>query len=194
MPTALRNSPTRPTGSPSRRRYCGRPLYSLLEDAERPQYFLTGSILDIIDESVSESDPRRRRRKVAGSGTSLSTVVTDRRLLVLIPRTDDIERLSIPLGDIAAADAENAPGGNHRLSISVGDTSYRIDTSQTKSAETESASEYVDAAESSDERPRPDATDGVLESLDALERLADLHDRGVLSDREFEEMKTKILE
>lgn len=172
----------------------GRPLYSLLEDSERPQYFLAGSMLDIIDESVPESDPRRRRRKVAGSGASLLTVVTDRRLLVLIPRSDDVERLHIPLGDVVAADAESAPGGNHRLSVRVGDTSYRIDTSRAKRAETDSASEYIDAAESIGDRTRSDATDGIMESLDALERLADLRDRGALTDREFEKMKAEILE
>ncbi len=172
----------------------GQPLHSLLEDAERPQYVLAGSILDIINESVPESDSRRRRRKVAGSGSSLLTVVTDRRLLVLIPRTDDIERLSIPLGDVVTADAENAPGGNHRLSVRVGDTSYRIDTSQARSAETGSASEYIDASASTEGRTRSDATDGVVESLDALERLADLHERGAITDQEFEKMKTKILE
>lgn len=176
-----------------RREINGRPLYELLEDAERPQYFLTGSMLDIVDESVPETDPGRRRRKVANSGTSLSTVVTDRRLLVLLPRTDDIERLSIPLSDVVAVNAENAPGGNHRLSVRTGDESYRIDTSQTERAEADSASQYVDAAEPTG-RTHRDAAGGVTESLDALERLADLHDRGAITDQEFEEMKAKILE
>ncbi|MFO7927075.1 MAG: SHOCT domain-containing protein [Halobacteriota archaeon] len=177
-----------------RREINGQPLHELLEDAERPQYFLTGSMLDIVDESAPESDPGRRRRKVASSGTSLSTVVTDRRLLVLLPRTDDIERLSVPFSDVVAVNAENAPGGNHRLSVRTGDKSYRIDTSQTESAETDSASQYIDATELTGERTHRDAAGGVTESLDALERLADLYDRGAITDREFEEMKAKILE
>jgi hypothetical protein len=174
-----------------------RPLHQFLEESEQPHFLLQGSMLDIVDESVSGSESGRRSRKVASSGTSLSTVVTDQRLLILIPRTAETERLVVPLAQIRAADSENAPGGNHRLSARAADRSYRIDTSQTGSDETESASEYLASAGSprhGAETGASGAADGAIASLDALERLADLYDRGMLTEQEFEEMKTKLLE
>lgn len=174
-----------------------RPLYRLLEDSEQPHFLLDGTLLDIIDESVPESASGRRSRKVASSGTSLSTVVTDRRIVVFIPRTDDIERLSIPFDDVVAAEAETAPGGNHRLSVQTDNKSYRIDTSRTEREETNSASEYADRAEPESERTDTSdtgASGGVADSLDELERLADLYERGVLTEQELEEMKAEILE
>jgi hypothetical protein len=174
-----------------------RPLYRLLDDSEQPHFLLHGTVLDIVDESVPESASGRRSRKVASSGTSLSTVVTDRRVAVFIPRTDDIERLNIPFEDVTAVKAETAPGGNHRLSVQAGNNSYRIDTSRTEREETNSASEYADHAEPTSERtdtPDTGASDGVTDSLDDLERLADLYERGILTEQEFEEMKAEILE
>lgn len=180
-----------------RREINGRPLYQFLEKSEQPHFLLQGRILDLVDESVPASEPGRRSRKVASSGASLWTVVTDQRLLILVPRTADVERLVIPLGHVGAADAENAPGGNHRLSVRATDRSYRIDTSQTASEETELASEYVAGTDSRGQGTATgasDAADGVPGALDALERLADLYDRGLLTEQEFETMKAKILE
>lgn len=169
----------------------GQPLYRLLEDSEQPHFLLDGTLLDIIDESVSESASGRRSRKVAGSGTSLSTVVTNRRVVVFIPRTDDIERLSIPFDDVVAADVQTAPAGNHRLSVQTDTKSYRIDASRTERGETDSASEYADSAEPTSDSAG--ASEGSTGSLDELERLADLYERGMLTEQEFEEMKAEIL-
>ena len=165
-----------------------RALSDHLTDSEQPHFLLRGSMLDIVDLTVSDDESGRRSRKVAGSGSALFTVVTDERLLVLIPRSGGTEQLAVSLGDIESAETERAPGGNRRLSIESVDTAYRIDTSQSPGDETDAASAFIDNSETTSSRDSDD------DPLATLERLADLRERGHLSQQEFEEKKGELLD
>ncbi|WP_227738995.1 SHOCT domain-containing protein [Halorientalis pallida] len=167
----------------------GRELREHLADAEQPQFLLRGSILDIVDRTVPESEDGRRSRKVASSGGVLVTLVTDERVLVLIPRPDTAERLDIDLGAVETAEPESAPGGNERLVLQTADKAYHIDTSRSADGETRDASEFLREV-----RPEPGSEAGADTPLDTLDRLADLHERGALTDEEFAQKKTELLD
>lgn len=180
------------------------PLHRLLGADERPQYLLRGHILDIVDLDAPESDPGRRSRKVAAAGVDLRTLVTDDRVLSVVPRSDGIERLSVPYPDVSGVDTEAGPGGARRLRVFAGDTAYYLDASGSDAREIESAAGYVADRDPADGSADADADADVgasaddggnsEEVLDTVERLADLHERGVLSEEEFEQKKGDLLD
>jgi hypothetical protein len=167
-----------------------RALYQLLEPDEQPQYLLRGRILDIVDREAQESESGRRSRKVAGPGTELRTLVTDERFLIVVPREEvAAERLTVPLSTVDSVDAEDAPGGSQRLRVYTDETAYYIDTSQSDTDEVRAVQEFVSDLETPAEPTG--SSEGVL---DTLERLADLHERGALTDEEFDQKKSELLD
>jgi hypothetical protein len=169
-------------------------LHSLLDDDEQPQYLLRGRILDVVDTDKPESDPDRRSRKVATPGSALCTLLTDERVLVVIPRRDGVEQIPLSYAAISRVDTEAAPGGNRRLRVYTDPTGYYIDVSQVDGAEVDAAEEYAngrDSVGSTDNNVTDMTSDEIL---DAIDRLADLHERGALSEADFERKKSELLD
>lgn len=166
------------------------PLHQLLGESEQPQYLLRGTLLDIGDRTTSESESGQRRRKVASPGTDLLTLITDERVLIVIPREANSEQLNVPLTKVTEIEGESAPGASERLCVHTEETTYYVDTSDTESDETASAREFVTEEQSGTEP----SDRGENDPLETIERLADLHERGVLSDDEFEQKKDELLD
>lgn len=168
----------------------GEPLHRSFAATEQPQYIVRGSVCDIDDLTAPESGAGRKR-KVASPGSDLLTVVTDRRVLVVVPRPDGADRISLPLVEVSAVRTESAPGGNSRLQVESDGTGYYLDSSDSPFEEVEAARAFIaDHSTRGHEAPGPDST-GPLEKL---ERLAALHERGALSDEEFEAKKQDLLD
>lgn len=165
-------------------------LHQSLAEAEQPEYIIRGSVCDIDDLSAPESGARRKR-KVAGPGFDLLTVVTDRRVLVVVPRPDGADRISLPLEEVSAVRTESAPGGNSRLQLESDGTGYYVDSSDSPLEEVEAAQSFIaDQSSRGHGASGPDSTT----PLGKLERLAALHERGALSDEEFEAKKQDLLD
>lgn len=169
-------------------------LHRLLEDGEQPHYLLSGRILDVVDSEKSESDPARRSRKIAATGSALRTLVTDEHILAVIPRRDGIEPILLPYAEVSSADTETAPGGNRRLRVYTSTTDYYIDVSQSEGPEVDAAAEYVNGRGPVGNSDNSTTGGDADEILDTIERLADLHERGALTDAEFKEKKSEILD
>lgn len=166
------------------------PLVRLLEADEQPQYILRGRILDIVDREALESESGRRKRKVAASGSDLHTVVTDDRFLVVVPHSDGIEQLTVPFSTVSRVDTEDAPGTSQRVCVFTEETAYYIDTSQSAGSETAAVEEFTADRAAQDDT----AEESSDEVLDTIERLADLHEQGALTDEEFERKKSELLD
>jgi len=165
-------------------------LHQLLDEREQPEYLLRGTLLDIGDRTTSGSESDQRSRKVASPGMDLLTLLTDQRVLIVVPREDDAEQIVVPLADITKVETESAPGASERLCLYTDDAVYYIDTSRSASDETAAAREFA-----ATERPETDRADtGGDDPLETLERLADLHERGALSDDEFAQKKAELLD
>ncbi|SDK56331.1 SHOCT domain-containing protein [Natronorubrum texcoconense] len=168
-------------GEPDRRQ-----LRERLDDDERVQYALRGRIMDY--ETNDDDRDRReesRTRKMASRGRDLLTLVTDRRLLIVIQREApaDHEYRSIPYDELGEATLETA-NGNQRL-VLRGPKRYYIDVGRSATDDATAACSTIRqqlAAESDDD------------SFDSLERLEALFERGHLTEREFETMKRELLE
>ena len=163
-----------------------RQLRERLDDDERVQYALRGRIMDY--EANDDDRDRReesRTRKMASRGRDLLTLVTDRRLLVVIQREEpaDTEYRSISydgLEEIALETANN----NQRLVVR-GTERYYIDVGRSPgddaAAVRSTIREYLEDLSTRD-------------SFDSLERLEALFEQGHLTEREFETMKRDLLE
>jgi hypothetical protein len=165
------------------------PLVGLLEADEQPQYILRGRLLDIIDRAAAESASDRRKRKVAASGADLHTLVTDDRFLIVVPHSDGIEQLSVPFSSVSQVDTEGAPGASRRVRVFTEATAYYIDTAQSAESEVEAVEEFT-----ADHVGEATAGESADETLDMIERLADLNEGGALTDEEFERKKRELLD
>lgn len=165
------------------------PLYRLLRADERPQYLRRGHHLDVVDRNAPESAAGRRTRKVASQGFDLITLVTDERVLVIVPRSEEAEQITVSLSEISHVDTESAPGVSRRLRVQTDDTTYYIDTSQSSSDDSEAVRKHL-----TDVMSRDSGVGDTDEILDTLERLADLRDRGTLTEGEFARKKTELLD
>lgn len=166
------------------------PVARLLDADEQPHYILRGRVLDIADRDGPESDFGKRRRKVAASGSDLYTLVTDDRFLFVVPHSNTIDQLRIPLSDVASVETETAPGASQRLRVFTDETAYYVDTSQSDGDEAEAVRAFAA------DRAQADGPsgDGAEDVLDTIEWLADLHERGALTDEEFTRKKSELLD
>ncbi|ELY38979.1 SHOCT domain-containing protein [Natronorubrum tibetense] len=166
---------------PERRR-----LRERLDSDERVQYALRGRIMDY--ETNDDDRDRReesRTRKMASRGRDLLTLVTDRRLLVVIQREApaDHEYRSISYDELRGAKLETA-NGNQRL-VLRGPKRYYIDVGRTSTDDTTAACSTI---------RQQIETESDDDSFDSLERLEALFEQGHLTEREFETMKRELLE
>lgn len=164
-----------------------------LEADEQPHYLLRGMQMDVEQRLADDTEREDSRRRIVATG-ALRTVVTDRRLLLLVDRPERVEARSLPYADLESVECESAVSGNHRL-VATGLDEYRyIDTGRSDADECDEAAAYADdrarAATPSAESAGAEAAD----PLTKLERLAALHERGALTDAEFDAKKRELLE
>ena len=168
-------------------------LLAALEDGEQPHYLLRGRLLDYEEQSPDDEARRQsRKRKVASAGGELVTLLTDRRLFVVVERKRDYESLSIPYRDLSSVTLETAQGQNQRLVARTAERTYYIDTSTTSQEECTDAEQFLaDRVAAAEDR---ESGDTERDPLTTLERLAELHDQGALTDEEFEAKKADLLD
>lgn len=163
-----------------------RQLRKQLADDERIQHALRGRIMDYeTDDDDRDRREESRTRKMASRGRDLLTLVTDRRLLVVVQREDpaDTEYRSISYDELEAVALETA-NGSQRLVVR-GTERYYIDVGR-------SPADDATAARSTIHQHVEDRSTG--DSFDSLERLETLFEQGHLTEREFETMKRELLD
>lgn len=159
----------------------GRPVESHLDEGESVEFVLVGTVLDVVRGEEAS-------RTMAAESGGLTTLVTDGRILFVVERREH--------ADVTAVDRESVVGARVET---MGDA-VRL------AVETDEGPDYVcypDDADEADVRRVADALgredgreDGSDEAdpMDRLERLADLHERGALTDEEFESKKRDLLD
>lgn len=193
-------------------------LIDLLGPDEQPHYVLRGAVIDIVDgeragaagDDVSDRAPSAetgRRggtlgvsRKIPDRGFDALTVVTDRRVIAVVPRSGDDEGGYL---DVTHERAEEVclerMKGNRRLVVEAPSGELRADVSGSPSATCEAAAGYArDRVGSVQDRSSAgrEETSGAepADPLSAIERLADLRDRGAITETEFREKKRELLD
>ncbi|ELY65521.1 SHOCT domain-containing protein [Natrinema versiforme] len=170
-----------------------------LEGDAAVRHVLRGRIVDY-ETDTDDRDAREdsRTRKVVSPGVDLLTLVTDEGLIVVVQRPEgvDHEFLSIPYASLTNAALETA-AGNRRLVVR-GSNRYYVDVGKSSEAACTDAlahvRERIAAGDEPSSEPATSGEDAAADPLETLERLADLRDRGALTDEEFASKKRELLE
>lgn len=203
-----------------------RSAINVLAGDETLHHLLQGRILDY-ENAVNDSAERERSRtrKMARSPFEIVSLLTDRRLALVVERdgTDDV--IDVPYSNCLSVSLETMGADNKRLVVRTDAHTYYADASLSPIEHCEAAVSFLtDRIEANRDRgagdePVPetddvrdfgrdiDGTDGdpkarsetnastaPLDPLDALEKLADLRDRGIVTDAEFERKKRELLD
>ncbi|WP_216824820.1 SHOCT domain-containing protein [Salinigranum rubrum] len=151
-------------------------LLDVLAPDEKPQYLLDGVMADRVREDGERS------RRMATPGGSAFTLVTDRAVHVVVQYRDRLAVETVPLALVDGTTVQRA-GEETRLGIDTGDARYEVYPSGTPTEEVEAAAAYLDGREG-----------GANDAVSALERLAGLYERGLLTDEEFAAAKRDLLD
>jgi hypothetical protein len=156
-----------------------------LDADEQPHYLLEGTMIDVLT-------GEERARKVASRDGAAFTLVTDRAIRFVVQYAERLDTRTVPFEAVRAVGLQTV-GRNARLSVETADGGYEAYPSATPAEECRAAVAYVEQRVG---EPRPEAEAGGLreDALDALERLASLHERGALTDAEFEAKKRELLD
>ena len=156
----------------------GRPVRSYLGESESVVSSLTGTVLDTVR-------GEERSRTMAADSGGLTMLLTDGRILFVVERREHADVTAVDRTDVVDTRIETM-GEAVRLAV--------------ETAEGPGYTFYPDDADEDDVRrvanELTDDEDGDEEAdpMDRLERLADLHDRGALTDEEFESKKRDLLD
>lgn len=156
-------------------------LVDVLAPGEQPQYLLEGVMADRVRGGGARS------RRMATPGGSVYTLVTDRAVHLVVQYRDRLDVESVPLTRVRGTTVEQA-GGETRFGIDTGDERHEVYPSSTPVAETRAVATYLDEWEDASEAGAGD------DSVSALERLAGLYERGLLTDEEFAAAKRDLLQ
>jgi hypothetical protein len=167
---------------------------------EQPHYVLRGAVVDVVDRTAvgstddgSEHPPGAARgvaRKMADDGREVLTTVTDRRVLVVVPRSGEraADERETTYDDAESAKLERM-GDRRRLTVETPTEELRADVAASSASACEAAVSYVRERIASTE-----FADDTDDPLSAIERLADLRERGAITEAEFREKKAVLLD
>lgn len=162
-----------------------RRLVDLLAPDEQPHYLLEGAILD----SVSHRDgtePDDRTRNVAPADGAVRALVTDRAVRLVVSYGESATTHRLGFDDLSEVSLHER-GGDRRIKFTVDGNAWDVYPSDDYAACADAVA-FVTARIGSS-----DGSGSGRTTLDRLERLADLRDRGAITDSEFETLKRDLL-
>ncbi len=161
-----------------------RRLLDLLAPDEQLHHLLAGTMFDTVR---GEGEGASRSRRSAPPEGGVYAMLTDRRLLAVVSYGDSVSTEAVPLADLEGATLRTL-GADRRLRLEANEVAYDFYPGNGAGA-CEAAVRYV--KQHSGTGGPGTAKQGPLERL---ERLADLHERGALTDEEFAAKKSELLE
>lgn len=167
---------------------------SVLDDDETVHYLTRGSTVDVEGSSAGTSLFGDDRSRKSGTKGYVRAAITDKRVAVKIPQWLGSDERSIPYDSITSVDLDTGLV-NKRISLQTPGQTYHIEVHEPGKDEcrdavrfirekiSETKQQQVVTQESSD----PDPTE-------QLKNIKQLHDEGVLTEKEFEEKKQSLLD
>lgn len=163
-----------------------RRLVDLLAPDEQPHYLLEGAILDSVNlRDGTEHDDRTRN--VAPADGAVLALVTDRAVRLVVSYGDSATTHRLGFDDLSEVSL-NERGRDRRIRFAVDGNAWDVYPSDDSAVCANAVAFVTDRIGSSDGYGTERTT------LDRLERLADLRDRGAITETEFETLKRDLLD
>lgn len=171
-------------------------IADILDEDESIHYIATeaGGGIDVEGSKAGHSLLGNDRSRKQGTSGYVRTVATDKRVAIKIPQFTGNDERSVPYNSITSVDIDTGLV-RKRLTLQTPGQTYHIGAGGTDKAELREMAKFI--RQKISEANQPEVQQAELEQdspVDQLEKLSDLHDKGVLTDDEFQEKKEELLD
>ena len=164
-------------------------IHDVLDDSENVHYLTEGSTVDVQKGGDSSSLFGDNRSRKTGTRGWVRAAFTDSRVVIKVPQILGSDERSIPYQNITSVDLDTGLVMK-RVTLQTMGATYHIEATDPGKKEVREITRFV--------REKLQASDGGGKTgdspLDKIEQLRDLHEDGVLTNEEFENKKSSLLD
>jgi hypothetical protein len=169
-------------------------INDILDPDEVVHYITSGKTIDVEGSGAGSSafgNDRSRKNSLTGR---VRAVVTDKRVAVKIPQMTGDDERSIPYDSITSVDLDTGLV-NKRITLQTAGQTYHIEVQEPGKEEVRETVRFIRERRKESNQPNVVTTEDSSEPdpLEQLEKLRELHEKGAVSDDEFEEKKSDLL-
>lgn len=166
----------------------------ILDDDEIVHFLTRGTTVDVEGSGAGGSLFGDDRSRKSGTRGYVRAVVTDRRVAVKVPQFLGNDERSVPYSNITSVDLDTGLV-NKRLTLQTPGQTYHIEAQEPGKDELRETTRFIRSKISEANQTNVVQTDSPEpDPLEQLEKLKNLHEQGVVSDKEFEEKKSNLLD
>lgn len=165
----------------------------ILDKGEKPHYITRGSTVDVEGSSAGSSLFGDDRSRKTGTRGYVRAVFTDRRVAIKVPQWLGSDERSVPYDSITSVDLDTGLV-NKRISLQTPGQTYHIEAQEPGKEQVREVVKFVRNKISEANKPDTVVAESEPDPLDQIEKLSDLHERGVISDEEFEKKRESLLD
>ena len=158
-----------------------------LRDDESVEYVISGSRVET--ESHTKTESLTSTWNINNEKTK--TVVTDERVLIVVPQRMSTEKRTITYDEITGVDIKT---GRIQTKINIRTHNIVWDIWIDERKKAEEALEYIREKKQEAKQQPTQSDDSQEDPTEQLKKIKELHDEGILSDEEFEEKKEELIE
>ena len=157
-----------------------------VRDSETIEYVISGSRVE--SESHTGTESLTSTWNINNEKTK--TVVTDERVLIVVPQRMSTEKRTITYDEITGVDIKT---GRIQTKINIRTHSIVWDIWIDERKKAEEALEYIREKKQEAKQQPTQSDDSQEDPTEQLKKIKELHDEGILSDEEFEEKKEELI-
>jgi hypothetical protein len=165
----------------------------ILDNDENVHYITRGSTVDVEGSQAGGSLFGDDRSRKSGTKGYVRAAYTQKRVVIKIPQWLGTDERTVPYHNITSVDLDTGLV-NKRVTLQTPGQTYHIEAQEPGKDECREVIKFVrdkirDSQTSSDKTEKKED-----DPLDQLDKLKDLHEKGAISEEEFEEKKEDLLD
>lgn len=170
-------------------------INDILDPDEVVHYITRGTTVDVEGSGAGTSLFGDDRSRKSGTSGYVRAVMTDKRVAIKVPQVLGDDERSIPYDSITSVDLDTGLTFK-RMTLQTPGSTYHIEAQEPGKEEVREVVSFI-----RDERRKANQTEVVStedssepDPLEQLDKLKELHEKGAVSDNEFEEKKSDLLD
>lgn len=168
-------------------------IKEILDNDEVVHYLTRGSTVDVEGSSAGHSLFGDDRSRKSGTRGYVRAAITDRRVVVKIPQWLGDDERSVPYQNITSVDLDTG-FVTKRLSLQTPGQTYHIEAHEPDKEEVRDAVKFIRNKITDSQQGQTVIQESQPDPTEQLKNIKELHDQGVLTDEEFEEKKSELLD